>query len=92
MVVNGIITSSLRVCNDTRSKSNDLDLEAVPGPGELNIIPTEGRRPREVYHTNFCFPSDAYPRYVNIGQLRGRRRVCCRLSCLSRCPSKNVTM
>jgi hypothetical protein len=28
------------------------------------FIPTEGRRPREVYHTNFCFPSDTYPRYV----------------------------
>jgi hypothetical protein len=30
---------------------------SMPSP-QHTVFPTEGRRPREVYHTNFCFSSD----------------------------------
>ena len=36
-----------------------------------DIIPTEGRRPREVYHPNSKNPSDAYAPYVSLVLLRG---------------------
>ena len=53
------------------------------------IIPTEGRRPREVYHPNSKNPSDAYAPYVSLLSLRGSDLFVSESFTLLQCP-RNV--